>query len=156
MAKKYNMVIVCPILERDDTHSHIIWNTAVVISNSGKVMGTSRKNHIPRVGDFNEVGVAFGGCALVRRSPLFPWVCSSSPPTTWREIQDIKCSTHSLVRYKVRGEEEGPHLCEGFLLSGRIAVNICYGRHHPLNWLAYGLNGAEIVFNPSATVGALR
>lgn len=43
-----------------------------------------------------------------------------------------------------------------FLLIGRIAINICYGRHHPLNWLAYGLNGAEIVFNPSATVGALR
>ena len=36
---------------------------------------------------------------------------------------------------------------------GKIAVNICYGRHHPLNWLAFGLNGAEIVFNPSATVG---
>ena len=57
MAKKYNMVIVCPILERDDAHSDIVWNSAVVISNSGKVMGTSRKNHIPRVGDFNEVGV---------------------------------------------------------------------------------------------------
>ena len=28
----------------------------VVISNTGKVMGKSRKNHIPRVGDFNEVG----------------------------------------------------------------------------------------------------
>ena len=39
---------------------------------------------------------------------------------------------------------------------GKIAINICYGRHHPLNWLAYGINGAEIVFNPSATVGALR
>lgn len=39
---------------------------------------------------------------------------------------------------------------------GRLAVNICYGRHHPLNWLMYGVNGAEIVFNPSATVGALR
>lgn len=38
---------------------------------------------------------------------------------------------------------------------GKIAVNICYGRHHPLNWLAFGLNGAEIVFNPSATVGEL-
>jgi len=38
---------------------------------------------------------------------------------------------------------------------GKIAINICYGRHHNLNWLAYGLNGAEIVFNPSATVGAL-
>ena len=40
--------------------------------------------------------------------------------------------------------------------AGRIGINICYGRHHPLNWVAYGLNGAEIVFNPSATVGALR
>lgn len=38
---------------------------------------------------------------------------------------------------------------------GKIAVNICYGRHHPLNWMAFGLNGAEIVFNPSATVGTL-
>lgn len=38
---------------------------------------------------------------------------------------------------------------------GKIAINICYGRHHPLNWMAFGLNGAEIVFNPSATVGEL-
>lgn len=39
---------------------------------------------------------------------------------------------------------------------GKIAVNICYGRHHPLNWLMYSINGAEIIFNPSATIGALR
>lgn len=38
---------------------------------------------------------------------------------------------------------------------GKIAVNICYGRHHSLNWQAFGMNGAEIVFNPSATVGDL-
>lgn len=38
---------------------------------------------------------------------------------------------------------------------GRIAINICYGRHHPLNWMGFALNGAEIVFNPSATVGEL-
>lgn len=49
------MVVVSPILERDDLHS-TLWNTAVVISNSGKVLGKSRKNHIPRIGDFNEVG----------------------------------------------------------------------------------------------------
>ena len=55
MAKKYNMLIVSPILERDDTHGGILANTAVVISSSGKVIGKSRKNHIPRVGDFNEV-----------------------------------------------------------------------------------------------------
>ena len=27
----------------------------VVISNTGAVLGKSRKNHIPRIGDFNEV-----------------------------------------------------------------------------------------------------
>ncbi|XP_045538763.1 beta-ureidopropionase-like [Papilio machaon] len=35
---------------------------------------------------------------------------------------------------------------------GKIAVNICFGRHHALNWLMFALNGAEIVFNPSATI----
>ncbi|KAH9640787.1 hypothetical protein HF086_001948 [Spodoptera exigua] len=34
----------------------------------------------------------------------------------------------------------------------KIAVNICYGRHHAMNWLMFGLNGAEIVFNPAATI----
>ena len=53
-AKKYNMVIVSPILERDAAHGETLWNTAVVISTDGSVMGKTRKNHIPRVGDFNE------------------------------------------------------------------------------------------------------
>jgi beta-ureidopropionase len=39
--------------------------------------------------------------------------------------------------------------------TGKIAVNICYGRHHPQNWMMYALNGAEIIFNPSATVSGL-
>jgi beta-ureidopropionase len=109
-AKKYNMVIVSPILERDEQHAGTIWNTAVIIGNNGNVIGKSRKNHIPRVGDFNE-------------------------------------ST-----YYMESTLGHPVFQTAF---GKIAVNICYGRHHPLNWLAYGLNGAEIVFNPSATVGAL-
>lgn len=110
LAKKHNMVMVLPILERDEEHQDIIWNTAVVISNNGGVIGKSRKNHIPRVGDFNE-------------------------------------ST-----YYMESTLGHPVFETAF---GRIGVNICYGRHHPLNWLAYGLNGAEIVFNPSATVGSL-
>lgn len=47
------MVIISPILERED-NTDLIWNTAVVIDNHGKVKGKHRKNHIPRVGDFNE------------------------------------------------------------------------------------------------------
>lgn len=110
LAKTHNMVIVSPILERDYEHGGILWNTAVVISNEGLVLGKTRKNHIPRVGDFNE-------------------------------------ST-----YYMEGDTGHRVFQTAF---GKIAVNICYGRHHPMNWMMYGLNGAEIVFNPSATVGAL-
>uniref|UniRef100_D3TMN3 Beta-ureidopropionase n=1 Tax=Glossina morsitans morsitans TaxID=37546 RepID=D3TMN3_GLOMM len=109
-AKAFNMVIISPILERDTNHSDTIWNTAVIISNRGRYLGKHRKNHIPRVGDFNE-------------------------------------ST-----YYVEGNTGHPVFETDF---GRIAVNICYGRHHPQNWMMFGVNGAEIVFNPSATVGSL-
>uniref|UniRef100_A0A0D6R2V3 Beta-ureidopropionase n=1 Tax=Araucaria cunninghamii TaxID=56994 RepID=A0A0D6R2V3_ARACU len=110
LAQKYNMVIVSPILERDINHGETIWNTVVVIGNHGNIIGKHRKNHIPRVGDFNE-------------------------------------ST-----YYMEGNTGHPVFETCY---GKIGINICYGRHHPLNWLAFGLNGAEIVFNPSATVGDL-
>ncbi|CAL8137862.1 unnamed protein product [Orchesella dallaii] len=108
LAKRHNMVIINPILERDS--GDVLWNTAVVISNSGQIIGKSRKNHIPRVGDFNE-------------------------STYYME---------STLGHPVFETQ-----------FGKIGINICYGRHHPLNWAMFGLNGAEIVFNPSATVGAL-
>ncbi|XP_018412891.1 PREDICTED: beta-ureidopropionase isoform X2 [Nanorana parkeri] len=110
LAKKHNMVIVSPILERDENHGDTLWNTTVVISNTGAVLGKSRKNHIPRIGDFNESSYYMEG------------------NTGHRVFQTA---------------------------FGRIAVNICYGRHHPLNWLMYSINGAEIIFNPSATIGEL-
>lgn len=110
LAKHYNMVVISPILERDEYHGDVLWNTAVIISNSGKILGITRKNHIPRVGDFNESTYYMEGNTGHR---VFQ--------TQW----------------------------------GKIAVNICYGRHHPQNWMMYGINGAEIVFNPSATVTGL-
>ncbi|XP_064210291.1 beta-ureidopropionase isoform X1 [Anguilla rostrata] len=110
LAKKYNMVVVSPILERDEVHGDTLWNTAVVVSNSGAVLGKTRKNHIPRVGDFNESTYYMEG-------------------NTGHRVFQTQ--------------------------FGKIAVNICYGRHHPLNWFMYSMNGAEIIFNPSATVGEL-
>ena len=86
LAKKHNMVIVSPILERDDNHGGTIHNTAVVIGNRGNIIGSHRKNHIPRVGDFNE-------------------------------------ST-----YYMEGEDGHPVFATEF---GNVAINICYGRHHP-------------------------
>eukprot|EP00033_Pygsuia_biforma_P000301 GCRY01000368.1.p1 GENE.GCRY01000368.1~~GCRY01000368.1.p1 ORF type:complete len:442 (-),score=82.47 GCRY01000368.1:30-1262(-) len=110
LAKKYNMVILSPILERDSKFGDIMWNCVVVIGNRGNVIGIHRKNHIPRVGDFNE------------------------------------------ANYYIEGNCGHPVFETDF---GRIAINICFGRHHPLNWAMFGWNGAEMVFNPSATVGAL-
>ncbi|CAD6192175.1 unnamed protein product [Caenorhabditis auriculariae] len=110
LARKLDIVIVSPILERDEEKDDVIWNTAVIISNHGTVIGRTRKNHIPRVGDFNE-------------------------STYYMESQ----LGHPVFETKF----------------GKIAVNICYGRHHPQNWMMYALNGAEVIFNPSATVGGL-
>ncbi|KAH8264186.1 hypothetical protein KR038_004304 [Drosophila bunnanda] len=110
LAKAYNMVIIHSILERDIEHGETIWNTAVVISNSGRYIGKHRKNHIPRVGDFNESTYYYEG--------------NTGHPVFETEF-------------------------------GKLAINICYGRHHPQNWMMFGLNGAEIVFNPSATIGRL-
>ncbi|MGH0151986.1 UNVERIFIED_CONTAM: hypothetical protein FKN15_026072 [Acipenser sinensis] len=107
LARKYNVVVVSPILERDEVHGETLWNTAVVISNSGSVLGKTRKNHIPRVGDFNESTYYMEG-------------------NTGHRVFQTQ--------------------------FGKIAVNICYGRHH---WFMYSVNGAEIIFNPSATVGDL-
>ncbi|KAE9552574.1 hypothetical protein FO519_004231 [Halicephalobus sp. NKZ332] len=110
LASKHGIVIISPILERDEEKDEVIWNTAVVISHNGNVIGKSRKNHIPRVGDFNE-------------------------------------ST-----YYMESQLGHPVFETAF---GRIGINICYGRHHPQNWMMYALNGAEIIFNPSATVNGL-
>jgi len=74
------------------------------------LLANIEKNHIPRVGDFNESTYYFEG--------------NTGHPVFETEF-------------------------------GKIAINICYGRHHPQNWMMFGLNGAEIVFNPSATVGKL-
>lgn len=99
LARENKMVVVSPILERDTVHGDTLWNTAVVIDNYGQILGKHRKNHIPRVGDFNE-------------------------------------ST-----YYMEGDTGHPVFQTDY---GKIAINICYGRHHPLNWVMFGINGAEV------------
>lgn len=104
IAEKNKMVIISPILENDNG---TWWNTAVVIDENGNYMGKHRKNHLPSVGSFSEIGFY-------------------DPGNMGHAVFDTKYA--------------------------KIAVNICYGRHHALNWLMFGLNGAEIVFNPAATI----
>jgi hypothetical protein len=46
LARKWGMVIISPILERDSAHGDTIWNTAVVIGNNGNILGKHRKVRI--------------------------------------------------------------------------------------------------------------
>ena len=96
----------------------------VVISNSGKVIGISRKNHIPRVGDFNEV-CSFTKFYLSLLQYLIFYSDTKLQSTYYME------STLGHPVFETQW--------------GKIAINICYGRHHPQNWMMYGVNGAEIV-----------
>src|SRR5438477_9345870 len=108
-AKKYNMVIIVPIYEEEETG--IYYNTAAVIDADGTYLGKYRKNHIPH-----------------------------TAPGFWEKF------------YFRPGNLGYPTFKTAY---ARIGVYICYDRHFPEGARELGLNGAEIVFNPSATVAGL-
>jgi len=108
-AKKYNMVIVVPVYERE--MAGVYYNTAAVIDADGKFLGKYRKNHIPQV------------------NPGF------------YEKYYFKPGNLGYPTFKTA--------------YATIGVYICYDRHFPEGARILGLNGAEIVLNPSATVAGL-
>ncbi|MBK9213706.1 MAG: acyltransferase [Saprospiraceae bacterium] len=107
-AKKYNMVIIVPIYEKEQ--SGFLYNTAAVLDADGTYLGKYRKTHIPQTSGFWEKFFFKPGNLGY---PVFE------------------------TRY------------------GKIGVYICYDRHFPEGARILGLNGAEIVYNPSATVAGL-
>lgn len=107
-AKKYNMVIIAPIYEKEQPG--ILYNSAAVIDADGSYLGKYRKNHIPHTSGFWEKFFFKPGNLGY---PVF---------------QTKYC---------------------------KIGVYICYDRHFPEGARILGLNGAEIVYNPSATVAGL-
>ena len=107
-ARKYEMVIIVPIYEREQ--AGVLYNTAAVIDADGTYLGKYRKNHIPHTSGFYEKFFFKPGNLGY---PVFQ------------------------TRY------------------AKIGVYICYDRHFPEGARALGLNGAEIVYNPSATVTGL-
>ncbi|MEE9372960.1 MAG: nitrilase-related carbon-nitrogen hydrolase [Saprospiraceae bacterium] len=107
-AKKYNMVIIVPIYEKES--AGVLYNTAAVIDADGKYLGKYRKNHIPHTSGFWEKFFFKPGNLGY---PVFQ------------------------TKY------------------AKVGVYICYDRHFPDGARVLGLNGAEIVYNPSATVAGL-
>jgi beta-ureidopropionase len=107
-AKKYEMVIIAPVYEKD--MAGVFYNTAAVIDADGKYLGKYRKNHIPHTTGFWEKFFFKPGNLGY---PVFE------------------------TRY------------------AKVGVYICYDRHFPDGARCLGLNGAEIVYNPSATVTGL-
>ncbi len=103
-AKKYNMVIIVPVYEKEQ--SGVLYNTAAVIDADGTYLGKYRKNHIPHTGGFWEKFFFKPGNLGY---PVFQ------------------------TKY------------------AKVGVYICYDRHFPDGARCLGLNGAEIVYNPSAT-----
>jgi len=107
-AKKYGMVIVVPLYERQMTG--VYYNTCAVIDADGTYLGKYRKQHIPQVAGF------------------------------WEKF------------FFKPGNLGYPVFQTAY---GKVGVYICYDRHFPEGARLLGLNGAEIVFNPSATVAGL-
>jgi N-carbamoylputrescine amidase len=108
-AKKYQMVMVVPVYERE--MAGVFYNTAAVIDADGTYLGKYRKQHIPQV------------------NPGF------------FEKFFFKPGTGGYPVFQTR--------------YAKVGVYICYDRHFPEGARCLGLNGAEIVFNPSATVAGL-
>ena len=107
-AKKYNMVIIVPVYEKEQPG--VLYNTAAVIDADGEYLGKYRKNHIPHTSGFWE--------------KFF-----FKPGNLGYPIFETKYA--------------------------KVGVYICYDRHFPDGARCLGLNGAEIVYNPSATVAGL-
>jgi len=108
-AKKYSMVIIVPVYEKE--MAGVFYNTAAVIDADGTYLGKFRKIHIPQVN-----------------------------PGFWE-------------KFYFRPGNLGYPVFDTAV--GKVGVYICYDRHFPEGARCLGLNGAEIVFNPSATVAGL-
>lgn len=109
LAKKYNMAMVVPIYEEEQTGEY--YNTAVIIDADGRYLGKYRKNHIPH--------------------------CY---PGFWEKF------------YFRPGNLGYPVFQTKY---AKIGVILCYDRHFPEGARILGINGAQIVFNPNASVVSL-
>lgn len=102
-ARKYNMVIISPILERDVNHGETLWNTAIIIGNHGNIIGKHRKVNASILMSIIHyfwsslfstlIEIAFG------RTIYLELVTSMRAHIIWKEILDILCSRLPTERF---------------------------------------------------------
>ncbi len=123
-AREHQVVIVAPIYELDE-HSGQRFNTAVVIDETGAVIGKYRKTHIPE--GKNERGEFF---------EKFYYLASDG------DLGDWPANVSKNPFYPV------------FETSiGAIGVAICYDRHFDGVMATLASQGAELVISPAVTYG---
>jgi beta-ureidopropionase len=123
-ARELSMLVVAPIYELDRSGKR--FNTAVVIDETGTVLGKYRKTHIPH--GKNEQASFLEG--------------------HYYERSDGENGPH------VRNVSKNPYFPVWETSVGRIGVAICYDRHFEGVMSTLGREGAELVFSPAVTFGA--
>jgi len=125
-AQKYQVVLVAPLFELDP-HTQKRFNTAVVIDETGRVLGSYRKNHIPA--GTNEQGTF--------QETLF------YGPSDGAMANDPTFNVSSNAHYPVFKTS-----------AGNLGIAICYDRHFEGVVRTLSANGAQLIFSPAVTFGA--
>jgi beta-ureidopropionase len=123
LAKQLGVIVIAPIYEQ--TKGGERFNTAVVIDETGTVLGCYRKTHIPH--GKNEQGEFLEGFYYGR--------------------SDGQNGPH------VRNVSKNPHFPVWETSLGRLGVAICYDRHFEGVMSTLAREGAELVFSPAVTFG---
>ncbi|MFZ5443157.1 MAG: nitrilase-related carbon-nitrogen hydrolase [Myxococcota bacterium] len=124
VAKAQQLIIIAPIYERTRTGER--FNTAVLIDETGEVLGTYRKTHIPH-------GANEQGTFLERH---------------YYDRSDAK----NLLGPK--NVSKNPAFPVWQTSLGRVGVAICYDRHFEGVMYSLAHEGAELIFSPAVTFGA--
>src|SRR3990170_640856 len=82
-----------------------------------------------------------------------PYFCQVQDPEYFSYTEHIPHGKGFWEKYYFRPGNMGYPVFD--TAAGKVGVYICYDRHFPEGARALGLNGAEIVMNPSATVAGL-
>jgi beta-ureidopropionase len=114
LAAQHKIVLVAPIYEK--AMKGELYNTAVVLSPAGEIMGKYRKTSIPLVKTSNLVG-----------NEKFYFKPGNLGFPVWQTPFGVN-----------------------------VGVMICYDRHFPEHARLLALNGADLVFVPTATAGMSR